>query len=370
MKKFICICTALCISLFAIAQSNDSGLPEYPDPNKCYVKCVTPDVYKTVDKEVIIKPAYKKIEISPAEYKYVEETVVVKEACTEYKVIPAEYELVKVDYKSIEGYNKLAVIPASFQPSEIKVEVFPAISRWEYAAYDGCKSEDPLDCQVLCWRSYDPQYKIIPGFEMTGQTTINKKHIEATKATYMKKVVTKPAQVVEVKVPAETTIIKKKVLVKDETTIEVEVPAEVAIVKKEVLVKKGGITIWEEVECELLNYSLLPVNYSYGSAILTSNSKEIIDKKLVAMMKEKPNVKVEISSHTDSRGSADANLQLSEQRAQAVANYLMSRGINASRLVAKGFGETRLKNRCSDGLSCTEQEHAVNRRTEFRVLNF
>ena len=84
----------------------------------------------------------------------------------------------------------------------------------------------------------------------------------------------------------------------------------------------------------------------------------------------KGNVKVAISSHTDSRGSASANLQLSEQRAKAVANYLISKGINASRLVAKGFGETRLKNRCSDGLSCTEQEHAVNRRTEFRVLNF
>ena len=82
-----------------------------------------------------------------------------------------------------------------------------------------------------------------------------------------------------------------------------------------------------------------------------------------------PGVKLEIASHTDSRGSGTSNQDLSERRAQAVVRYLESKGVNNSLLVANGFGENRLKNRCADGVSCTERDHAVNRRTEFRLIN-
>jgi len=82
-----------------------------------------------------------------------------------------------------------------------------------------------------------------------------------------------------------------------------------------------------------------------------------------------PGTKMEIASHTDSRGSKASNKALSERRAQSVVSYLISKGINSSLLVANGYGETRLKNRCSDGVSCTERQHAANRRTEFRLIN-
>ena len=63
------------------------------------------------------------------------------------------------------------------------------------------------------------------------------------------------------------------------------------------------------------------------------------------------------------------NEDLSERRAKAVADYLIAKGVNASLLVANGYGEAKVKNRCREGVSCTEREHAVNRRTEFRLIN-
>ena len=95
----------------------------------------------------------------------------------------------------------------------------------------------------------------------------------------------------------------------------------------------------------------------------------MIDSKLLKLMKDKPNIRVEIASHTDSRGSSEANLVLSQSRAESVVNYIVSGGIQRYRLVAKGYGETQLKNGCFDGINCSEAQHAVNRRTEFRVLN-
>jgi len=83
----------------------------------------------------------------------------------------------------------------------------------------------------------------------------------------------------------------------------------------------------------------------------------------------KTGVTVELASHTDSRGSDSFNMDLSNRRANSVRTYLISKGINPNQLIAKGYGETRLKNRCSNGVKCSEQEHLVNRRTEFRVIN-
>lgn len=369
MKKLLLAVMIMGFGFSAMAQGL-SELPENPDPNKCYVKCVTPDVYETIEETIVVKPAYKKLSIEAAEYKWVEETVVIKEACKEYEIIPAVYETVTVEYESEQGYNQLSIVEPTFEASSVKIEVYPAVARWEYAPYEGCKSDDPLDCQALCWREYDPQYETVPTLKIANYASSNTNLIGGKKSTYTKRVIKTPAQVREIEIPAETKVIRKRVLVSDEKTLEVDVAAETTTVKKQVLVKKGGVSVWEEVECELLNYSVLPINYEYGSARLTSASRSIIDDKLVKLMKDKPNIKVEISAHTDSRGSDAANLDLSERRAQSVVNYLMGKGINASRLVAKGFGESRLKNRCSDGATCTEQEHAVNRRTEFRILNF
>ncbi|MEJ8803673.1 OmpA family protein [Pontibacter sp. H249] len=90
--------------------------------------------------------------------------------------------------------------------------------------------------------------------------------------------------------------------------------------------------------------------------------------KLVAMLKNNPEVKIEMSSHTDSRESVKYNLTLSERRAQAAVDYLVSQGIDRSRLRAKGYGKSRLVNGCADGVVCSEADHQLNRRTEFKII--
>ena len=77
---------------------------------------------------------------------------------------------------------------------------------------------------------------------------------------------------------------------------------------------------------------------------------------------------IEIGAHTDASGPSGYNLELSERRAKAVKRYLEKKGISASRLVAKGYGETQLLNKCKDGVRCSKDEHAINRRTEFKVI--
>lgn len=90
--------------------------------------------------------------------------------------------------------------------------------------------------------------------------------------------------------------------------------------------------------------------------------------KLITFLQDNPTFNVEIASHTDSRGDASYNQKLSQDRAQAVVNYLLNKGITKARLIARGYGESRLINRCTDGVSCNEEQHQANRRTEFKVL--
>lgn len=89
---------------------------------------------------------------------------------------------------------------------------------------------------------------------------------------------------------------------------------------------------------------------------------------VVKLMQDNPGIKVEMSSHTDSRGGNDYNLDLSQKRAQSTVDYLVLQGISRDRLIPRGAGESELLNRCADGVSCTEKEHTINRRTEFKVV--
>ncbi len=90
--------------------------------------------------------------------------------------------------------------------------------------------------------------------------------------------------------------------------------------------------------------------------------------KLVATMRKYPTLRIEVRSHTDSRGDAVHNQNLSMQRAKAVANYLTARGISRRRMTTLGIGEAQLVNNCTDDVICTDAEHQRNRRTEFKVV--
>ena len=89
--------------------------------------------------------------------------------------------------------------------------------------------------------------------------------------------------------------------------------------------------------------------------------------KLVRVLMDNPKLEIEMGSHTDCRGSDQYNLVLSDKRARAAVLYLISRGIDSTRLTWKGYGETVHVNKCEDGVQCTEEEHQDNRRTEFKV---
>jgi outer membrane protein OmpA-like peptidoglycan-associated protein len=110
------------------------------------------------------------------------------------------------------------------------------------------------------------------------------------------------------------------------------------------------------------------IYYELDKADLRPESKKGLDS-LYAILMAYPTIQIEISSHTDSRGSAAYNVDLSQRRAESVVRYLTSvKGIPGDRLVAKGYGETKLLNECADGESCSEEQHQINRRTEFRIL--
>ena len=114
--------------------------------------------------------------------------------------------------------------------------------------------------------------------------------------------------------------------------------------------------------------TLEDILYDLDSDKLTDSSK-IKLQKLVKILKSSPNLKIGIYSHTDSRGSDEYNMDLSQRRAQSVVNFLIEQGIENERLTPQGFGETKLLNKCANGVECTEAEHAINRRTTFKVLS-
>jgi outer membrane protein OmpA-like peptidoglycan-associated protein len=91
--------------------------------------------------------------------------------------------------------------------------------------------------------------------------------------------------------------------------------------------------------------------------------------KIVETLKQYPNLKLDIRSHTDSRQTAKYNEVLSDKRAKSTIKWLIDQGVNSNRLTGKGYGETQLVNQCADGVQCSEEEHQLNRRSEFIVIS-
>jgi len=91
--------------------------------------------------------------------------------------------------------------------------------------------------------------------------------------------------------------------------------------------------------------------------------------KVIAILRKYPNLKIEIKSHTDSRASSEYNMKLTNDRAKKVIDYIISNGIDSSRVSGRGYGETQLLNNCAKGVKCSEAEHQMNRRTEFIITD-
>lgn len=111
-----------------------------------------------------------------------------------------------------------------------------------------------------------------------------------------------------------------------------------------------------------------PIYFEYNKWNITPQAVVELDR-VVYVMKTFPKVKIRIESHTDSRGSDSYNLKLSDNRAKATEKYILENGIVPDRILsAIGYGETRLKNKCRNGVKCTDAEHAINRRSDFIIV--
>jgi outer membrane protein OmpA-like peptidoglycan-associated protein len=111
-----------------------------------------------------------------------------------------------------------------------------------------------------------------------------------------------------------------------------------------------------------------PIYFDYDKYDITPLAVEELTK-VVFIMQKFPNIRIKIESHTDSRGKDAYNLKLSDNRAKSTRDYIISQGIDASRIEsAIGYGESRLINKCKNGVKCTEEEHLLNRRSDFIII--
>lgn len=114
--------------------------------------------------------------------------------------------------------------------------------------------------------------------------------------------------------------------------------------------------------------NLQPIYFDFDKSNIRADA-EIELAKILAAMREYPELVIHIESHTDSRGNDQYNESLSERRAQSTLKWLIGKGIDKDRLTAKGYGESQLVNKCSNGVDCTSEEHQLNRRSMFIIKN-
>lgn len=147
--------------------------------------------------------------------------------------------------------------------------------------------------------------------------------------------------------------------------IEVDKPKTRYIRRQTRVELEGGTRVEKEIALlrKAMVFTFRNIYFDLNKATIRPESYPLLDS-IAVMLLENPTVKVEIGGHTDARGSFTYNLRLSQARAEAVRQYLISKGVEADRLIAKGYGESRLIIKRAR----TEAEHQQNRRVEFRIL--
>lgn len=178
---------------------------------------------------------------------------------------------------------------------------------------------------------------------------------DQTHVLYLKQIPPPPPVVVD---PVEAIIVKKKI----DKKLKEEDPTRFALltdVDGPPVIEKDG----------KLFFQLEPIYFDFNTWNIRSDSKKILDA-LAAKLERYPKIYLKISAHTDSRGTAKYNQILSERRAESTRNYLALEGyINARRLSFKGFGEMEPIVPCPM-LNCSEEEHQLNRRSEFEIVKY
>ena len=118
----------------------------------------------------------------------------------------------------------------------------------------------------------------------------------------------------------------------------------------------------------LIMVNINPIYFDLDKSDIRDDASIELEK-VVRIMRKYPTLKISLGSHTDSRAPDAYNFNLSNRRAQSSLNWILDKGIDPSRITAKGYGETQLVNKCSNGVRCTDLEHQLNRRTEFVIVN-
>jgi len=145
------------------------------------------------------------------------------------------------------------------------------------------------------------------------------------------------------------------------TSVSLEQPLAVAkTVEGKVKEIKVGDDLNEIIDLNMIYFDFDKHNIRYDA--------EIELQKVLTFMQAYPNSIIDIRSHTDSRAPDGYNIKLSDRRAKSTRAYLIMKGIKAHRLTARGYGEYQLVNQCSNGVECTEEEHQLNRRSEFIIM--
>jgi len=168
---------------------------------------------------------------------------------------------------------------------------------------------------------------------------------------------------------------RQNLVVKTDTKVEVKTPniSETKVESKSDSAKSNEKTLVDpKIVSSISTYKLndfiqvAAVRFKTNSTALDESSPGI--KEIISLLKNQKDLVLEIGAHTDSKGSTTYNQEISLKRAEAIKDYLASQGIKEERLIAKGYGESQVKNKCKDGVNCTDAEHALNRRIEFKVI--
>ncbi|HNQ12877.1 MAG TPA: OmpA family protein [Bacteroidia bacterium] len=132
----------------------------------------------------------------------------------------------------------------------------------------------------------------------------------------------------------------------------------------------GSATLYSELGmyCQNDIVRLDNIYYDLNKYNIRADAAKVLDS-LVLILNKYPEMRIELRSHTDCRSSDQYNLTLSQNRAKSAVEYIVRKGIDPKRMEYKGYGETLLLNHCDDGVSCSEEEHQLNRRTEFKILS-
>ncbi|MES2560274.1 MAG: OmpA family protein [Bacteroidota bacterium] len=155
----------------------------------------------------------------------------------------------------------------------------------------------------------------------------------------------------------------KKPVVAKEPTIAPERPV---VTPEQPVVTTEPIAVSNDMDA-LVNTHFTPVLFRFNDAGISAPQMDAADS-IAQILKDNRGLKVYISAHTDSRGSFSYNIALANKRGASLKRYLLDRGVPAGSIITKGLGESQLLNECTDNVSCTDEQHAINRRVEMRLV--